>query len=107
MKNIIEVNQDRFPLDYNNFKSVLDKTHRNPLATDIVCEHTHTPEKLTNMLRELYPQLNDRGIKNQFTRLIRTIEALEEKKLDSDADLLSEGEKKNYTKWIILFSNGT
>ena len=45
---------------------------------DIIKEHSTSPEKLGNMLRELYPFLEDRNIKTRFTKVINIIEKLED-----------------------------
>lgn len=68
------VDDPKWPLDYNSFKSFIDKASSNPLAAQIAKEFVEETDSIAKMMRELYPSLEQRNIKNQFSRIIKKIE---------------------------------
>lgn len=75
MEEIIEGNQDEFPLSYDNFRSFLDNAHGNSNPTAELLKFTEDIMGVINMMKELHAQLNSQSMKNRLTRLRKKLEA--------------------------------
>lgn len=69
----IENNPDNYILNYDNLKDLIENAHGHKNKAQLIYEYTPEPPKLQQMLKNLYPLLQDTKMKNRFTRLINKI----------------------------------
>ncbi|XP_053988267.1 uncharacterized protein LOC128881344 isoform X1 [Hylaeus volcanicus] len=60
-------------LNFNQFKSFIEKATGSPNTKEIASEYTEDAEVLATFMKELYPHLTERCIKNRFTRITRKL----------------------------------
>lgn len=69
VKDEINKNPEKYVLDYETFKELLENVQGSNEHLSIVQEYTGNVTDLMTMLKEIYPFLKHRQIKNRFTRL--------------------------------------
>ena len=74
IKKRIDDPSNKFPLDYLNFKSFLDKAFSSEFVPQIAADYTDNIEEISTMLRTLYKDLESRNLKTRFTKIIKKIE---------------------------------
>ena len=77
LKNIkekIESPDCSYPLNYIKFKSFLDKAFSSPDTVEIANEYSSSIAEISNMMRDLYNDIPNKGIKSRFTKIIKKIE---------------------------------
>lgn len=74
IKEFLSQNPDKFTLNYNQLKSFLENTHGSADPISIALEYTNDLNKITQMLRDIYPHLEARSIKGRCTRIRNKLE---------------------------------
>lgn len=69
----IENNPEKYCLDYETFKDLIENAQGNRDKISLANDYTQDLTKLCTMLQSLYPLLQDSKMKNRFTRLINKI----------------------------------
>lgn len=70
-------------LNYEQFQSLQEKAHGSPNTQEIASEYTDNTISLISYMKELYPLLNDRYMKNRFTRISKKLNRIPETDLVS------------------------
>lgn len=77
LKEILSTESKTYSLDYIQFKSFLEKTKGSSDINEIAREYTDNNDDIISILRNTYPLLKERSIKNRFTRLIKKLSPIE------------------------------
>lgn len=74
-KALVEKNVTKYPLSFNQLINFFDKTKGTKFTVDIAKDFTNDLSPLIAMLREIYPTLRGKGLKNRCSRIIKKLEA--------------------------------
>lgn len=84
IKPVIEDPMNCCVLDYDNFKTYLEKTRGNPNSNEIAQKFTNDKIGLVNMITLVYKHLDDRTLKSRLTKLKKKLLACAQLQFDSD-----------------------
>lgn len=82
LKNVMEKNPLKYPITYDQLADFIENVQGSNDQLHIAREYTSDINGLLVSLKELYPNLEKRAIKNRFTRLINRIKEQLGKELD-------------------------
>lgn len=71
LKELLEGNPSNYVLNYNQFKSLIENAKGNPNVTELALTYTTDIQALSDMIKQMYPHLTDRKIKNRCTRMTK------------------------------------
>lgn len=84
LEEIFESSPQNYAISYVNFKSFLDNCHGNSNPLTEARRYTHDIESILDTIHKVYSQLNDRTLRNRFTRLSKKIKRqLEEEGIET------------------------
>lgn len=73
LRNIIENNQDKYILSFDELQDFLENVHGSSEQLQISLQYTKQTHKLLEMMSDLYPFLLHRTMKSRFTRIMSQI----------------------------------
>lgn len=97
LESIINSNSKEYKFDYTKLKAFIESTYGSRNVTHLAKKITDNNIVLASNLRNLYPHLSSRGMKNRFTKIIKSLDPnrMSDKtsKADSSTSELSTNEE--------------
>lgn len=93
IKEILSSTNNPYVLNYIQLKSFLEKTKGNPNVEEIALEYHENIPKIIECLREIYPHLNERSIKNRITRITKKLSNTTTNVHQDSSSICSESEE--------------